>query len=569
MRERLRGKMKHRWGKKSKKTFGTMKLNNQINRLFITIIIIYTLVMGVCMFYFGQKQMYEYAVRSGESVLISIGSNIKSSIETTSTMSKMIMFSDDVIRYLQDEETRYSASSMALKQIYSVTNQFPKADSVYIFRKDCNYINISDTNIEVHLDVLQDINWRKEIEARAGGYLVQINGNGLFSRRTGEPIITFLRMIYNPETQKELGIIAINYLPQLLEGSIEKLNNSNNRIAVVSTDGRYLCGQKDVIELEEKQLTCTYTVQGLPIRLLQYEKIEWMSFYEGLPWLIIVLGAIVAISCFLIIRFYISVWITRPIEKLVSAMKQVEQGWLRRVSVETHTSEIRNLKDCYNQMLIQVNKLINELVEQEKVVQQAKMEVMLEQLNPHFLYNTLETIGYMALESPREKVYEAVENLGEFYRYFLNMGSDTVPLKTEINSLETYLKIQKYRYGEILSEEYEIEPKCEACLVPKLILQPLVENSLYHGIRPKGEEGKIIIRAKQQDAFLVLTVYDTGIGMTQEKIEHLKHADGMGFGLKKTLERIKTIYGQEKTFEIKSEEGSFCEISLFIPYKKD
>lgn len=576
--------MKKKWRRGWEKQTGAVKLNSQINRLFTGIIIIYTLVLGFDMFYSAQRSMNEYAIQSGENMLASIGSNINNSFEQVSTMSKMIMFSDEIMDYLrEDGETKYDVSYTAISKIYSITNQFSRVKSVFVFKKDGSYINIVDKDTMVNPEVLQDDAWREAIAEKAGGYLIQINGNGLFGLQSGEPVITFLRMIYDPETQKEMGIIAVNYTTAFLENILQDLHLSNQELAMISTDGEFLCGQRDVLDTEfpegqgngefsymkNKNLVCSYVVPDTPIRLLFLQKISARTYYKEQTWIIIATGAALAILCFLIIRFYISVWITRPIEKLVAAMKQVEQGWLHRVSVVTHTAEIRNLKDSYNQMLIQVNKLIEELVEQEKVAQQAKLDVMLEQLNPHFLYNTLETIGYMSLESPREEIYEAVQSLGEFYRYFLNRGEDTVPLETEIAAVEAYLKIQKYRYGEILDEEYEIEPGCGECLVPKLILQPLVENSLYHGIRPKGEKGKIIIRASRQDALLVLTVYDTGIGMPPEKIEKLRQPDGRGFGLRKTLERLKTIYGQEKTYEINSEEGVFCEIKLFVPFEKD
>ncbi len=586
--EQLRDSMKKKWSGRLEKLFGTVKLNSQINRLFTVIIIVYTLVLGFIMFYSAQRSMREYALESGESMLTSIGSNIRNSFDQTSTMSKMIMFSDEIMDYLQEEgETRYAVSYTAIRKIYSITNQFPRVKSVFIFKKNGSYINIVDKDTEVNPEVLQDAAWREAIAERAGGYLIQINGNGLFGLQSGEPVISFLRMIYDPETQKEMGIIAVNYTAAFLDNILQDLHLSNHKLAMISTDGEFLCGQRDVIQsgkqiqfleeyqsekfsyVKDKDLIYSYLVPDTPIRLISRQEMSAQTYYKGLPLIMIVTGAALAILCFMIIRFYISVWITRPIEKLVAAMKQVEQGWLHRVSVVTHTTEIRNLKDSYNQMLIQLNKLIGELVEQEKVAQQAKLDVMLEQLNPHFLYNTLETIGYMSLESPREEIYEAVESLGEFYRYFLNRGADTVPLKTEIAAVEAYLKIQKYRYGEILDEEYDIEPGCEECLVPKLILQPLVENSLYHGIRPKGEKGSIIIRAARQDALLVLTVYDTGIGMPPERIEKLQQPDGRGFGLRKTLERLKTIYGQEKTYEISSEEGVFCEIRLFVPFEKD
>lgn len=368
---------------------GSVKLNSQINRLFAVIIIIYTLVLGFFMFYSTQRSMKEYAIQSSESMLTSIGSNIRNSFESVSTMSKMIMFSDEIMAYLQEEgETKYSVSYRAIRKIYSITNQFQKVKSVFVLKKDGSYINIADKNTRVNPAVLQDAAWREEILERAGGYLIQINGNGLFGQQSGEPVISFMRIIYDPETQKEVGMIAVNYTTAFLEKILKDLSLSNHQLAMVRSEGEFLCGQTDVLELQKglredpvgqfsyvdnRNLICSYLVPDTPIRLILRERISLQTYYKGFPWIMIAMGAMLAIVCFMIIRFYISVWITRPIEKLVNAMKQVEQGWLHRVSVATHTVEIRNLKDSYNQMLIQVNKLIGELVEQEKVAQQVKI----------------------------------------------------------------------------------------------------------------------------------------------------------------------------------------------------
>lgn len=561
------------------------KLNTKINRLFTAIMLVYTLALGFLLLYVSDKEMKEYALQSGEKILSSVSSNIQSSFETVSTMSKMLIFSDEIREYLTEEKgSEYAASYRAIHRIYGITNHFKPYKSIYIFKCDGIYINVSNKRTIVNETVLKEEQWLGELRKRAGGYAIQINGEGLFSLSSGEPLLTFMRVIYDTETQKETGVIAINYDMSYLE---EILKNQGGQIAVVDSDGKYLCGQQEITELditkkylpknggknfsamEKKEIISGYTVPDTPLQLLKYEKLSGSIYYEGIPWVMIAVIVSLSVICFVVLRFYISVWITRPIEKLVKAMKQVEEGWLHRVSVDVNTVEIRNLKDSYNQMLVQVNKLIQELVEQEKVAQQAKTDVMLEQLNPHFLYNTLETIGYMALESPREEIYEAVESLGEFYRYFLNKGEDMVPLKTEIAGVEDYLRIQKYRYGEILDEEYLIEKDCEDCLVPKLILQPLVENSLYHGIRPKGERGTIRIRAWREDGMVILSVYDTGIGMPRQKVEELLRQGGMGFGLKKTLARLETMYGRKRQYEISSEEGVFCEIRLYVPYRKE
>lgn len=579
--------MKEQWHRRFKEIVGYAKLNTQMNRLFLAVIAVYTITIGCLIFYIADRDMRKYALQSSEDVLTSISSTISNSFETVSTMSKMIIFSDEVIEYLNAENgTDYTKTYRAIKQMYNITNHFAKVKSVHVFRKDGTYLDIADETIQVHTEMLQDAFWKQEIAEKAGGYSIYIDGNGLFELRSKAPVITLLRVIYDPETQKETGVIAVNYEMSYLERMLKKFDLSADQVAIATTEGRFLCGKEEVLQsdtvktylqeyasdfhfIKNGHIISSTLVQNTDLRLIKYDRIPSGLYYDRIPWMLVAAVVILSMIGFVAIRFYVKLWVTRPIEKLVMAMEQVKGGWLHRVSLDVHTEEIRNLKDSYNQMLVQINRLIEELVEQEKVAHQAKLDVMLEQLNPHFLYNTLETVGYMALESPREEIYEAVESLGEFYRYFLNRGDDLVPLRTEIAAVKDYMKIQKYRYGEMLDEVYEIEAECRDCLVPKLILQPLVENSIYHGIRPKGENGIIKIRAYLQDGSVVLEVYDDGIGMPEEKVRLLTNGGGLGFGLSKTLQRLSAIYGRERLYEIRSEEGCFCEIRLFVPFQKD
>ena len=200
------------------------------------------------------------------------------------------------------------------------------------------------------------------------------------------------------------------------------------------------------------------------------------------------------------------------------------------------------------------------------------MRVLQEQIKPHFLYNSIDTIGYMALDAGAENVHGALETLGSFYRNFLSKGEKEIPLKREVWIVKDYLSIQKLRYGDILDDEYDIAEETKELIVPKLILQPLVENCIYHGIRPKGEKGIIKVSSRLEDGKLHIAVRDTGIGMSEEQIEKIltskkKEADELdseSFGLWGTIERVRYYTGKEDIVNIKSEVGEYTEIEFII-----
>ena len=169
-------------------------------------------------------------------------------------------------------------------------------------------------------------------------------------------------------------------------------------------------------------------------------------------------------------------------------------------------------------------------------------------------------------------MHDALENPGQFStRNFLSKGSREIPLRNEILIVRDYLALQKLRYGEIFDDEYEIDERVLNTMIPKLILQPLAENSLYHGIRLKGEKGIIRISAFEKDDAVHIKVYDTGVGMTPDKIEEVLSGDSedasdlTGFGLKGTIDRIRYYCNYHQVIEIRSEPGEFTEIEIIIP----
>ena len=275
----------------------------------------------------------------------------------------------------------------------------------------------------------------------------------------------------------------------------------------------------------------------------------------------------------ILLGFYVRKNITEPIGGLSKAIDSNRvSGKLEKIDVPVPNLELATLENDYNRMIDHVYELMDELMEREKNLQRAEMRVLQEQIKPHFLYNSIATIGYMALDSGADKVHGALETLGEFYRNFLSKGEREIPLSKEILIVKDYLSIQKLRYGDILEDEYDIEEDTKDFVIPKLTLQPIVENCIYHGIRPKGEKGIIRVTARMSGENLLLSVRDTGVGMPTEQIEKILQTekssgienDSESFGLWGTIERVRYYTGEKDIVEIKSEIGEFTEITFTI-----
>lgn len=310
------------------------------------------------------------------------------------------------------------------------------------------------------------------------------------------------------------------------------------------------------------------TSPNTPIVLAEKDNTSAFQFVAPRIIISIIVFILVTLFGFFILGLFIKFSITNPVESLVSSMREVKTGWLRRVSIKLPNDEIGELKNSYNTMLVEINRLIEELVEKEKAYQKAEMNALQEQIKPHFLYNTLETIALLALENPRDEVYDAIETLGKFYRKFLSKGQEEITLSDEVEIVKNYLKLQELRYGDIFHDIYDIDEKVKNVRIPRLILQPIVENALYHGIIPKGEEGDIYIKAKQKEDKLVITVKDTGIGASEERISEVLSKKSQSFGLKSTLDRISKYYSNKVSYKISSEVGYYFEVEIYIPLEE-
>jgi len=212
-------------------------------------------------------------------------------------------------------------------------------------------------------------------------------------------------------------------------------------------------------------------------------------------------------------------------------------------------------------------------------LKKAEMRALQAQINPHFLYNTLDTIIWMAESKKNKQVIEIVSALSKFFRISLSKGKDWITIAEEIEQTRSYLTIQKIRYRDVLDFNIDFDEGVSKNTILKLILQPLVENALYHGIKNKRQGGTIYVRAKMKnDNEVLLEVEDDGIGFTDEKLAQLQAelADDSGdirmesgFGIGNVNKRIRLYYGKQYGLSVRSEYNTGTCVTLVIPAKKD
>lgn len=283
-----------------------------------------------------------------------------------------------------------------------------------------------------------------------------------------------------------------------------------------------------------------------------------------------ILIAAVALAAALLLSMWLSGTISGPIRALMNTMQQVERGDLSvRCDIEAN-NELGQLSDSFNHMIATTQELMDE---KERVAEQKRISewrALQAQIQPHFLYNTLDSIIWMSHAGKNEEVVEMTSALASLLRRSIGTGSDANTLAEEMDHVRSYLTIQKMRYNEKLTYELNMDPQTAGCLLPKLILQPLVENAIYHGIKVKQSGGAVRVESLLEEDRLLITVEDDGVGMTQEQIAHIfekKQSDAAStkIGVCNVYERLQYFFGSEATMRYYSTPGRQTMVMLVLP----
>lgn len=275
----------------------------------------------------------------------------------------------------------------------------------------------------------------------------------------------------------------------------------------------------------------------------------------------------------------ISESISKPIKELHNMTKSIAEGNFDVRVENKNVDDIAGLGMSLNIMTQKLKDLLERSKREQEELKKAELKVMQAQINPHFLYNTLDTIVWMAEANKSEQVIKIVNALSKFFRITLSKGQDWIPIEDEVSHIRSYLIIQKIRYRDILDFNIDISNEILDYKILKLTLQPLVENALYHGIKNKREGGTINIRGyKTEEDQIIFEIHDNGAGMTKERVEEIRAALGdnarghlmkdKSFGLRNVQKRIELYYGNQYGLTLYSEHMKGTKVSVMIPIER-
>lgn len=290
---------------------------------------------------------------------------------------------------------------------------------------------------------------------------------------------------------------------------------------------------------------------------------------------ILVIGTVACLVA-LFISYIIARSLSRPIMELASTIHDAAEGNLSQKANRQSAGEIEILYEGFNNLMNAVNRLLRRVYQEQEEKSEYQFHLIQAQIKPHFLYNTLEMIKSLIDLEKGETASQCISAMASFYRLSLNRGNDIISVYDEVKLSQQYMYLQKLRYIEYLDYRFNIPEELTKYQLPKMTLQPILENSIYHGIKEKQEEGIVEIELTEHGDSLRFVIVDNGIGMTKEMLSHLQQTiksssdleeseSPKSFGMASVNRRLKLLYGENYSFVIESEYGEFTKVTILIP----
>ncbi|MGN1031216.1 MAG: histidine kinase [Butyricicoccaceae bacterium] len=455
-------------------------------------------------------------------------------------------------------------------------------DSVYCYLAEQNCM-IKATKVENMIQQCseEDVLWLEELSVRQENPLSPLyvtDQTALIKKQ----IFTYVKPVCYPESGRELGyVIASIDERDVFFGCLQGHGHSDDGISYLATpDNRIASGSnlnllgQDQSRPEENMLI---TVVTSPLSGYQLATVADRSVITGdikrtrneILVLALLLNLLFCIPVLIIVRNMM-----RPLQHLEGTMEQVSQGDLTARAEIYHADEIGRLSEGFNTMICQIEDLIEELVTQKMLKKEAEIEALKYQITPHFMYNTLNSIKYAAILQNSSEIAELLEAFIELLQLSASDRGAFIPMRQELHMVRNYTRLQLFRYANSFEVNFDVSPEVEDCYVPSLLIQPLVENAILHGIDLKKPGGRIMVRALIVEGnTLAIKVEDNGKGMTAEDLRQLmsgqRRSKFSGIGVRNVRERLDLYYGKSGKLEFYAQNGCGTSAVITLPVSRD
>ena len=339
-------------------------------------------------------------------------------------------------------------------------------------------------------------------------------------------------------------------------------------------DTAALAVRSDGVYSESNVIYAIKTVDGSPWRVVGVSYVdELVTSNVGEVTRILVLSALAVLLAALLSSIVISRALSRPLKGLSAAMRQFEKSADRFTYAPVGGArEVQALSESFGHMVVKIQQLMDTVRREEINLRKTELKALQAQINPHFLYNTLDSISWMCEQGRNAEAVQMVNALAQLFRISISKGHELIPIRSELRHAESYLKIQQHRYKNQFSYRFDVDEGCLDFLCNKITLQPIIENAIYHGINGLVDEGEIVITLRAEGTDVVFTVADNGVGMDQAQIEAIlrkERSDHTGIGIKNVNDRLKIYFGEGYGITIRSEPDEGAVVTIRMPQVRE
>lgn len=535
--------------------------------------------------YIHNSQKYENEVMGKENIamLHSIDSSLTTVFENANNYSKLILADRVVQEQMKTGNivSDFERQQLLISQIYSITQFSESIDMVWL----------TDQN-EQQLTVGKSADFSIEKNSTEYDWIKKLNGKAklLTKEQNGQSCSVLVRAFKDLNEFRTLGIIGVRIDNKKLRSLISKSSTSDDeKIIILNEDNEIICSVGNFYEFM-KNSEIVRELEKSESEVIHRQRINGKNYYtSGIVnkekgWkiiryspmiktdgfssvfrfnIILIMGLGFFIIC---ISLTLARFLTVPVQALLEKMKSIEQGELEKIEEKAYLAEFRQLFHGYNKMTDEIKRLFQDTIEKQKRIRIVEMNEMQELMKPHFLYNTLEALEALILMDEKEKSAKLIRCLGQFYRKSVSGGREFLTVNEEIQIVKDYADILKIRFGDSFKFDVRLDETCRNFKIPKLTIQPLVENSFQHGIRIQEKYGYIQVNVQRENNKIHISVIDNGQGIPDNIIKEMEEGkvpdEKRSLGLRGTVQRLKVIYEDAFSYEIHNE--AMSEIHIYI-----
>lgn len=557
-----------------------MKRSSLLVRMVISIFLVFLILLALVgtFYYRSSSSAIEASIEGNSQTTISQTSHfIQSYIKKLETTSTSLTQQTDVLSYAENP------SQDKVKEIRDLFLTILKSDqdlkTVVLVTKSGQVISTDDSvQMKTSSDMMAEDWYQKAIHQGSKPVLTP-------ARKSDSQWVISVTQELVDAKGANLGVLRLDISYETLEAYLNQLQlgqqgfafiiNENHEFVyhpqhTVYSSSSEMEAMKPYIETgqgytpDHKSYVSQEKIAGTDWTVLGVSSLEKLDQVRSqLVWTLLGASFTSLLACLYLVWLSLKRWIA-PLNDLRETMLEIASGNQNLRAREVGAYELREVTRQFNAMLDQIDQLMAAIRRQEETTRQYQLQALSSQINPHFLYNTLDTIIWMAEFQDSQRVVQVTKSLATYFRLALNQGKDLIFLSDEINHVRQYLFIQKQRYGDKLEYEIAENPAFDHLVLPKLVLQPLVENALYHGIKEKEGQGHIKITVQKQDSGLVIRIEDDGVGFQDVADSSQSQLKLGGVGLQNVDQRLKLHFGDNYQMKIDSTSPKGTKVEIYI-----